>query len=120
MKREPAARLDPEGVGRRRDGTHMTRQKRNGTPAERRAAGLRSLRGETVEEHAARRSVLDLIDAAHQTVRLLEQVVGGDTGDARQVRWVLGGEIGQQLRSATDRALLCWVRQSSAAESRRA
>src|ERR1035437_937532 len=72
------------------------------------------------EEYAARRSVLDLIDAAHQTVRLLEQVVGGDTGDARQVRWVLGGEIGQQLRSATDRALLCWVRQSSAAESRRA
>src|ERR1035437_5022644 len=72
------------------------------------------------EEHAARRSVLDLIDAAHQTVRLLEEVVGGDTGDARQVRWVLGGGVGQQLRAATDRALLCWVRQSSTVESRKA
>lgn len=72
------------------------------------------------EERAARRSVLDLIDAAHQTVRLLAEVTSGDTGDARQVRWVLAGEIGQQLRNATDRALLCWVRQSDAVESRKA
>lgn len=71
------------------------------------------------EEPAARRAVLDLINAAHQTVRLLDAVVSGDTGDARQVRWVLGGEIGQQLRGATDRALLCWVRQSSTVESRK-
>jgi hypothetical protein len=67
-----------------------------------------------------KKAVLDLISASHDMLTLLEKLSAGDTDGARQVLGILDGSIGQQLRSATDRALLYWVWQSSTVEPRKA